>query len=87
MVEITYVGAKIAADRLEDATTKIACGFKGLYNFRSKHPDLYTKVLTRQIMKQLWENWRIRGVGHGAYQGVDVGAADQQWVSHHQSCG
>ena len=46
-VEIAYVVAKIATDMLEDAKTEIACGFRGSYNFRSTHPDLYTKVLAR----------------------------------------
>ena len=58
-VEITYAGAKIVKDMLEDATTEIACGLKGLYDFRSTLPDLYTKVMTRHPMKQLQENWRI----------------------------
>ena len=41
---------------LKDAKTKIACGLKGSYNLRSTHPDTYTKVLVRQLMKQLREN-------------------------------
>ena len=57
-VNITYVSAKIATDMLEDAKTEIACGLKGPYDFRSTLPNLYTKVMARQPMKQLQENCR-----------------------------
>ena len=57
-VKITYVSAKIVTDMLEDAKTEIVCGLKGSYDFRSTLPDSYTKVLARQLMKQLRENWR-----------------------------
>jgi hypothetical protein len=39
------------------AKTEIACGLKGSYDFCSTLPDSYTKVLVRQPMKQLQENW------------------------------
>ena len=51
-----YVGAKILTDMLEDAETEIAFGLKGSYNFRSTLLDSYTKVLARQLMKELQEN-------------------------------
>ena len=57
-VESTYVSTKIATDMLEDIEAEIACGLKGLSNFRSTLPDSYTKVLVWQPMKQLQENWR-----------------------------
>ena len=43
---------------LEDAKTEIACGLKGSYDFSSTLSDSYTKVLTRQLLKQLRKNWR-----------------------------
>ena len=52
------VGVKIATDMLEDAETEISCGPKGSYDFRSTLMDSYTKVLARQLMKRLRENWR-----------------------------
>jgi len=55
-VERTDVGAKISTDMLEDAETEIPCGLKGSYDFCSTLPDLYTKVLAWQLMKQLLEN-------------------------------
>lgn len=32
--------------------------FQGSANFKSTLPDAYTKVLARQLMKQLRDNWR-----------------------------
>jgi len=61
-VASTFVGAKIATDMLEDAETEIACGLKGSVDFRSTLPDAYTKVLARQLMKQLRENWRSKEI-------------------------
>jgi hypothetical protein len=66
-VERTYVGAKISTDMLEDAETEIPCGLKGSYDFCSTLPDLYTKVLARQLMKQLRENWRSTRVISSGY--------------------
>jgi len=57
-LESTFVGAKIATEMVEDAEKEIACGLKGSANFKSALPDSYTKVLARQLMKQLRENWR-----------------------------
>jgi len=57
-LESTFIGSKIASDMLEDAEKEIACGLKGSVNFKSTLPDAYTKVLARELMKQLRENWR-----------------------------
>lgn len=57
-LESTFIGSKIATEMLADAETEIACGLKGSVNFKSTLPDAYTKVLARQLMKQLRENWR-----------------------------
>jgi len=57
-LESTFIGSKIASDMLEDAEKEIACGLKGSVNFKSTLPDAYTKVLARELMKQLRELWR-----------------------------
>ena len=57
-VKRTYVGAKITTNMLDDAKTEIPCGLKGSYDFYSTLLDSYTKVLARQLVKQLQENWR-----------------------------
>jgi len=57
-LESTFIGSKIATEMLADAELEIACGLKGSVDFRSALPDSYTKVLGRQLMKQLRENWR-----------------------------
>jgi len=41
-----------------DAEKEAACGLEGSVNFKSTLPDLYTKVVARELMKQLRENWR-----------------------------
>mmetsp|Transcript_24655 Transcript_24655/g.51163 ORF Transcript_24655/g.51163 Transcript_24655/m.51163 type:complete len:716 (-) Transcript_24655:157-2304(-) len=57
-LESTFIGSKIATEMLADAEKELACGFKGSADYKSVLPDLYTKVLARQLMKQLRENWR-----------------------------
>lgn len=57
-LESTFIGSKIATEMVEDAETEIACGITGSVNFKSALPDSYTKVLGRELMKQLRENWR-----------------------------
>lgn len=57
-LESTFIGSKIATEMIEDAEKEIACGLKGSVDFKSALPDAYTKVLARQLMKQLRENWR-----------------------------
>lgn len=57
-LESTFIGAKIATEMMEDAEKELACGLKGSVNFKSALPDAYTKVLARDLMKQLRENWR-----------------------------
>jgi hypothetical protein len=36
----------------------VFCLFQGSAKFKSTLPDAYTKVVARQLMKQLRENWR-----------------------------
>lgn len=57
-LESTFIGSKIAADMVKDATFELACGLRGSANYRSALPDSYSKVLARDLMKQLRENWR-----------------------------
>lgn len=57
-MESTFIASKIAEEMLADAEKEIACGIKGSARFKSTIPDSYTKVLARQLMKQLRENWR-----------------------------
>jgi pentatricopeptide repeat protein len=57
-LESTFIASKIATEMLEDAEKEIACGFQGSARFKSTLPDSYTKVLARQLMKQLRDNWR-----------------------------
>ena len=57
-MESTFIASKIAAEMMDDADKELACGLKGSANYKSALPDLYTKVLGRQLMKQLRENWR-----------------------------
>lgn len=57
-LENTFIASKIASEMVADAERELACGFKGSANYKSTLPDSYTKVLARQLMKQLRENWR-----------------------------
>ncbi len=57
-LESTFIGSKIATEMLSDAEKELACGIKGSADYKSVLPDLYTKVLARQLMKQLRDNWR-----------------------------
>jgi pentatricopeptide repeat protein len=57
-LESSFIASKIASEMLEDAEKELSCGLKGSAKFRSTIPDAYTKVLARQLMKQLRENWR-----------------------------
>ncbi|KAL7539658.1 hypothetical protein ACHAXR_009486, partial [Thalassiosira sp. AJA248-18] len=57
-LESTFLASKIATEMIEEAEKELACGLKGSANFKSALPDSYTKVLGRQLMKQLRENWR-----------------------------
>lgn len=57
-IESTFIGAKIAEEMVADAEKEAACGLEGSANFKSTLPDLYTKVVARELMKQLRENWR-----------------------------
>ena len=57
-LESTFIASKIATEMVEDATTELACGIKGIANYKSTLPDTYTKFLGRELMKQLRENWR-----------------------------
>ena len=57
-LESTFIASKIATEMVEDATRELACGLKGIANYKSALPDTYTKFLGRELMKQLRENWR-----------------------------
>lgn len=57
-LESTFIASKIATEMIEDAERELACGIKGSANYKSALPDSYTKVLARQLMKQLRDNWR-----------------------------
>jgi hypothetical protein len=57
-LESTFIASKIASEMMDDAEKEIACGLRGSANFKSTLPDAYTKVLARELMKQLRENWR-----------------------------
>ena len=57
-LESTFIASKIATEMMEDSEKEIACGIKGSARFKSTLPDAYTKVLARQLMKQLRDNWR-----------------------------
>lgn len=57
-LESTFIGSKIAEEMYEDAEFELACGLKGVADFNSALPDAYSKVLARNLMKQLRENWR-----------------------------
>jgi hypothetical protein len=57
-LESTVLASKIATAMLEDVDKELEEGFKGSADYNSVIPDKYSKVLARQLMKQLRENWR-----------------------------
>lgn len=57
-LESTKMGSQIATEMLVDVTKELAEGLKGSADLKSVLPDTYTKVLAREMMKQLRENWR-----------------------------
>merc|ERR1739842_136349 len=48
----------IAAEMMADVGKELVVGYKGSADYTSVIPDKYTKVLSRNLMKQLRENWR-----------------------------
>merc|ERR1712232_1329560 len=57
-LESTIRGSTIATEMMIDVEKEISEGLKGTVEYNSVIPDLYTKVLARDLMKQLRENWR-----------------------------
>lgn len=57
-LESTVLGSKIATEMLADVEFELREGIQGPPNMYSDLPDSYTKVLARDLMKQLRENWR-----------------------------
>lgn len=57
-LESTVRGSTIATEMLADVDKELEVGLKGPADYKSSIPDSYTKVLARQLMKQLRENWR-----------------------------
>lgn len=56
-LESTMLGSKIASEMMADVDKQLEEGIKG-NSFTTVTPDVYTKTLGRQLMKQLRENWR-----------------------------
>jgi pentatricopeptide repeat protein len=57
-LDSTVRGSKIGTEMLLDIVAEMEEGFKGDADYKSVIPDQYTKVLARNLMKQLRENWR-----------------------------
>jgi len=57
-LDSTVRGSKVATEMLQDVVLELEEGFKGSADYNSVIPDKYTKVLARNLMKQLRENWR-----------------------------
>jgi len=57
-LESTVTGSKIASEMLADIEEELREGIQGPAEMYSDLPDSYTKVLARDLMKQLRENWR-----------------------------
>ena len=57
-LESTVIGSKIATDMVADVYKELEIGFKGSADLKSVMPDTYSKLLARNLMKQLRENWR-----------------------------
>jgi len=57
-LESTVMGSKIAADMVADVYKELEIGYKGSADLKSVMPDTYSKLLARNLMKQLRDNWR-----------------------------
>lgn len=57
-LESTVRASTIAKEMMSDVGIELVEGFKGSADYKSVIPDKYTKVLSRNLMKQLRENWR-----------------------------
>ena len=57
-LESTMRGSTVVTEMMTDVKKELSEGFKGKSEYASVMPDKYTKVLTRNLMKQLRENWR-----------------------------
>jgi len=57
-LQSTIRGSTIAREMMVDVAKEMASGLNGPAEYNSVIPDLYTKTLARNLMKQLRENWR-----------------------------
>mmetsp|Transcript_2993 Transcript_2993/g.4268 ORF Transcript_2993/g.4268 Transcript_2993/m.4268 type:complete len:731 (-) Transcript_2993:96-2288(-) len=57
-LESTQLASLIATEMYVDVERELTEGIKGSADLKSVLPDTYTKVLSRELMKQLRENWR-----------------------------
>lgn len=57
-LESTMRGSTFAEEMMKDVGIELVQGFQGSANYNSVIPDKYTKVLSRNLMKQLRQNWR-----------------------------
>eukprot|EP00586_Coscinodiscus_wailesii_P011050 CAMPEP_0172494066 /NCGR_PEP_ID=MMETSP1066-20121228/37917_1 /TAXON_ID=671091 /ORGANISM="Coscinodiscus wailesii, Strain CCMP2513" /LENGTH=721 /DNA_ID=CAMNT_0013264721 /DNA_START=150 /DNA_END=2315 /DNA_ORIENTATION=- len=57
-LESTVRGSKIATEMLDAIYAEVAKGTKGNSKLTSVIPDTYTRTLSRNLMKQLRDNWR-----------------------------
>lgn len=66
-IESTRLASKVAADMLADVEREFdETNAEGSTSqFRSALPDTYTKLLARNVMKQLRENWRAGDIDMG----------------------
>merc|ERR1712024_145656 len=57
-LESTARASTIATEMMADVGKELLVGYKGSADYTSVIPDQYTKVLARNLMKQLRKNWR-----------------------------
>ena len=57
-LESTARASTIATEMMADVGKELLVGYTGPADYTSVIPDKYTKVLARNLMKQLRENWR-----------------------------
>jgi pentatricopeptide repeat protein len=57
-LQSTIRGSSIAREMMTDVAREMELGLNGPAEYNSVLPDLYTKTLARNLMKQLRDNWR-----------------------------
>jgi len=57
-LQSTIRASTIAREMMVDVAKELVVGLDGPAEYKSVIPDLYTKTLARNLMKQLRENWR-----------------------------